>query len=50
VSTPVTWEEIEQGIDMNDLRLDTVPERVRERGDLWAPILARRGRAKLPAA
>ena len=50
VSTPVTWEEIEQGIDMNDFRLDTVPERVRERGDLWAPILARRGRAKLPAS
>ena len=50
VSTPVTWEEIELGIDMNDFRLDTVPERVRERGDLWAPILARRGRAKLPAS
>ncbi len=50
VSTPVTWEEIEQGIDMNAFRLDTVPERVRKRGDLWAPILARRGRATLPAA
>jgi bifunctional non-homologous end joining protein LigD len=50
VSTPVTWEEIEQGIDMNEFRMDTVPGRVRERGDLWAPILARRGRAKLPAS
>jgi bifunctional non-homologous end joining protein LigD len=50
VSTPVTWEEIEEGVGINDFRLDTVPERVRTRGDLWAPILARRGRAKLPAS
>jgi bifunctional non-homologous end joining protein LigD len=48
VSTPVTWREIEHGVDMNDFRLDTVPERLRQRGDLWAPVLARRGRARLP--
>jgi bifunctional non-homologous end joining protein LigD len=49
VSTPVTWREIEQGVDMNDFRLDTVPARVKRLGDLWAPMLARRGRVALPA-
>jgi bifunctional non-homologous end joining protein LigD len=48
VSTPVSWREIERGVDMNAFRLDTVPARLRQLGDLWAPILARRGRARLP--
>jgi bifunctional non-homologous end joining protein LigD len=49
VSTPVTWREIEHGVDMNDFRLDTVPTRVKRLGDLWAPLLAKRGRVALPA-
>jgi bifunctional non-homologous end joining protein LigD len=49
VSTPVTWREIEQGVDMNDFRLETVPARVKRLGDLWAPMLAKRGRVALPA-
>lgn len=48
VSTPVTWREIEQGVDMNEFRIDTVPARVKRLGDLWAPLLAKRGRATLP--
>jgi bifunctional non-homologous end joining protein LigD len=47
VSTPVTWEEIGRGFDMEDFRLDTVPERIRELGDLWRPLTAARGRFKL---
>jgi len=47
VSTPVTWEEIETGIDINDFRIDNVPQRIHERGDLWAPLLSRRGRFRL---
>ena len=47
VSTPVTWEEVEAGVDTEDLRLDNVPARVAERGDLWAPLLAEDGRFDL---
>jgi bifunctional non-homologous end joining protein LigD len=49
VSTPVTWEELEAGAVIDDFRLDNVPARVRERGDLWAPLLSRRGRFRLEA-
>ena len=47
VSTPVTWEEVEGGIEIEDFRLDNVPARVRKRGDLWKPLLARTGRFRL---
>lgn len=47
VSAPVTWEEIEGGIRIEDFRLENVPERLREVGDLWKPLLHRRGRFRL---
>jgi bifunctional non-homologous end joining protein LigD len=47
VSTPVTWAEVERGIRLGDFRIDNVPDRVRRRGDLWAPLLAARGRFRL---
>jgi bifunctional non-homologous end joining protein LigD len=47
VSTPVTWKEIEDGIEIEDFRLDNVPARVRKLGDLWKPLLVQRGRLKL---
>jgi bifunctional non-homologous end joining protein LigD len=47
VSAPVTWEEIEEGIQIEDFTLRTVPDRIAAVGDLWAPLLAERGRAKL---
>jgi bifunctional non-homologous end joining protein LigD len=47
VSTPVTWAEVERGIRLEDFTIATVPARVRRRGDLWAPLLARRGRVAL---
>lgn len=47
VSTPVTWEEIEKGIKIEDFRIDNVPARVEKLGDLWAPLLASKGRFKL---
>jgi bifunctional non-homologous end joining protein LigD len=40
VSTPVTWQEVERGVAIDDFRIDNVPARVRRRGDLWAPLLA----------
>jgi len=47
VSTPVTWDEIEGGITIEDFQITGVPDRVRERGDLWKPMLAKQGRFRL---
>jgi bifunctional non-homologous end joining protein LigD len=49
VSTPVTWEEIERGVAIEDFRVDNVPGRLRAIGDLWKPLLHARGRADLAA-
>lgn len=49
VSTPITWDELARGIRIDDFRLDNVRERLTAIGDLWAPLLARRGRFPLPA-
>lgn len=47
VSAPVTWQEIEAGIELSDLTMDTVPERIEKLGDLFEPVLGRRGRCRL---
>jgi bifunctional non-homologous end joining protein LigD len=47
VSTPVTWREVERGVEIEDFRIDNVPARVRRLGDLWKPLLAARGRFRL---
>lgn len=47
VSMPVTWSEIEEGIAIDDFRLQNAPERLREVGDLWKPLLQERGRFNL---
>src|SRR5215831_13826800 len=47
VSTPVTWRELERGIEIDNFRLDNVPARVAKLGDLWKPVLAARGRFPL---
>jgi bifunctional non-homologous end joining protein LigD len=47
VSTPVTWQEIETGIEIEDFTLSNVPARVRTHGDLWKKLLHGRGRVKL---
>ena len=49
VSTPVKWSEVERGIRIDDFHLANVPGRVRKLGDLWKPLLAKRGRFKLEA-
>jgi bifunctional non-homologous end joining protein LigD len=49
VSTPVKWQELEKGIKMEQFRIDNVPSRVRRLGDLWKPLLAKRGRFRLEA-
>ena len=47
VSTPVSWDEVESGIELDDFRLDNVRERFKRVGDLWAPMKAKRGRFDL---
>jgi len=47
VSTPVTWKEIERGIAIEDFDIGNVPARVKKLGDLWKPLLAKRGRFRL---
>jgi bifunctional non-homologous end joining protein LigD len=47
VSAPVTWPEIERGFEIEDFRVDNVPARVAELGDLWKPLYAARGRFDL---
>ena len=49
VSTPVSWEEIEAGIRLEDFTVRTVPARVAKLGDLWKPLLRTRGRFDLSA-
>ncbi len=38
VSAPLTWREIDAGVDRRDFTLRTMPARVRSVGDLWAPL------------
>jgi len=47
VSTPVEWSEVERGVAIEDFRIDNVPARVAERGDLYAPLVARQRRFRL---
>jgi bifunctional non-homologous end joining protein LigD len=47
VSTPITWKELKQGVRIEDFRIDNVRERLKTVGDLWAPLLAETGRARL---
>jgi bifunctional non-homologous end joining protein LigD len=47
VSTPISWKEVEQGVRIEDFRIDNVRARIKKVGDLWAPLLASTGRATL---
>ncbi|MFZ2490338.1 MAG: non-homologous end-joining DNA ligase [Thermoanaerobaculia bacterium] len=41
-SMPVTWEEVEAGVRIDDFRIDNALARLREKGDLWKPVLGKR--------
>jgi bifunctional non-homologous end joining protein LigD len=47
VSAPVTWQELERGIQMEDFRLETMRRRLKQTGDLWKPLLQDGGRFDL---
>jgi bifunctional non-homologous end joining protein LigD len=41
VSTPLAWEELTDDLDPLAFTIDTVPDRVRTSGDLWADQMKR---------
>ena len=47
VSTPVTWNEVETGVRMEDFAVRNVRARIATLGDLWAPLNRNRGRFAL---
>jgi bifunctional non-homologous end joining protein LigD len=42
VSMPVTWEEVEQGVRIEDFRIDNAVARLEKVGDLWKPLLGKK--------
>jgi len=38
VSTPLTWDEVDEGVDPRDFTIRTAPARFRKVGDLWAKL------------
>jgi bifunctional non-homologous end joining protein LigD len=49
VSTPLTWKEVDKGVRIEDFRLDNVRARFGKTGDLFKPLLGKRGRVDLRA-
>ena len=47
VSTPVSWDEIDAGIRIEDFRIDNVRKRLAKVGDLYKPLLLKKGRVNL---
>jgi bifunctional non-homologous end joining protein LigD len=47
VSMPVTWEEVEAGVKMEDFRIDNALQRLLKSGDLWKPVVAKSKRVDL---
>ncbi len=42
VSMPVSWQDIETGIQLADYRMDNVPGLLQKTGDLWKPLLGKK--------
>ena len=42
-STPLTWKEIDEGVDPRDFTIRTLPDRLASVGDLWAPLMQSSG-------
>ena len=49
VSAPVSWQEVEKGIRIEDFTVMNVPARLAKIGDLWAPLLEEKNRTELKA-
>ena len=44
VSMPVTWKEVERGVTIEQFHLRNAAARIKKCGDLWKPLLEKRGR------
>ncbi|HEY3198194.1 MAG TPA: DNA ligase D [Nitrospirales bacterium] len=42
-SAPLTWKEVDEGVDPRDFTILTLPQRVRDLGDLWGALRASPG-------
>ena len=42
VSAPVTWDEVEKGVRIEDFRIDNIRQRVAKVGDLWKPVVGKK--------
>jgi bifunctional non-homologous end joining protein LigD len=49
VSAPVTWEEVERGVEIADFRMDNMAARLAKVGDLYRPLLLQKNRFNLTA-
>jgi bifunctional non-homologous end joining protein LigD len=47
VSMPITWQQVQRGVRIEDFTMRNVPSRVAKLGDLWKPLLQTRGRFDL---
>jgi bifunctional non-homologous end joining protein LigD len=41
-SAPVTWDEVDRGVRIEDFRIDNIVPRVAKIGDLWKPVLGKK--------
>jgi len=49
VSAPVTWDEVESGIEIADFRMDNIVKRLAKVRDLYQPLLSQKSRFNLSA-
>lgn len=49
VSMPVTWDEVERGVELEDFTMLNALDRIKKAGDLWKPLTQARGRFDLSA-
>ncbi len=47
VSAPVTWDEVEKGIEIEDFHIGNMKARVDQAGDLYRPLLLQKGRVRM---
>jgi bifunctional non-homologous end joining protein LigD len=47
VSAPITWAELDAGVETRDFTMQNMPERIRTVGDLWEPVRSPEGRFHL---
>ena len=46
VSTPLTWDELDAGLDPRDFTIANIPQRLRDVGDVWGPAMKKRNSLK----